>query len=531
MPGRYAPAPWELDWANQPDPFRRFAGTNVLNLPLITDDATPPYDQLFHSREAGRTLTPESLGLFLELSLGLTAWKEIQGTRWALRSNPSSGNLHPTEGYVVVPSLRHPFDNPGVYHYAPREHALEQRCVLSEAAWNALAAGWSEGTFLAGFTSVHWREAWKYGERAYRYCQHDVGHALGALFFAAAALGWRVAILSNLSDAQVAGLLGLDRTDDFAGAEAEHPEIIAAVVTEPEAAVPRTIGKDAVAGVRAGLWAGTANQLSPAGVNWDAIAAVVEATVKPPTAPVPLPALEKTASVPPGKLTGGPSAAAIIRQRRSAVAMDGRTGLPSKAFFRMLQRTLPYQPHLPWTAIDFPARIHLSLFVHRIEGLPPGHYVLVRDKTRLETFRAVCDNKFAWVHIAESGIPLYALTLGDCREAATNSSCFQAIAGDSAFSLGMVADFSRTLDEDGAWAYRRLFWEAGLIGQVLYLEAEAAGVRSTGMGCYFDDLVHQILGLSDNSWQSLYHFTVGGAVDDERLATHPAYAHLPRCPA
>ena len=528
MPGRYAPAPWELDWANQPDPFRRFAGTSVLNLPLITDDATPPYDQLFHSGEAGQTLTPESLGLFLELSLGLTAWKEIQGTRWALRSNPSSGNLHPTEGYVVVPSLRRPFNNPGVYHYAPREHGLEQRCVLSEAAWNALAEGWSEGTFLAGFTSVHWREAWKYGERSYRYCQHDVGHALGALFFAAAALGWRVVILSNLSDAQVAGLLGLDRATDFNGAEAENPEVIAAVVTEPAAALPRTIGKDALAGVRAGVWAGTANQLSPASVKWDAIATVVEATVKPSTASVPLPALAKTGPIPPREFIGGPSAAAIIRQRRSAVAMDGRTGLQSQAFFRMLQRTLPYQPHPPWTAIDFPARILLSLFVHRIEGLPPGHYVLVRDETRLETFRSACNDQFAWVHVIESGLPLYALALGDCREAATNASCFQAIAGDSAFSLGMVADFGRTLDEDGPWAYRRLFWEAGLIGQVLYLEAEAAGVRSTGMGCYFDDQVHQLLGLSDHSWQSLYHFTVGGAVDDVRLATHSAYAHLSR---
>ena len=64
---------------------------------------------------------------------------------------------------------------------------------------------------------------------------------------------------------------------------------------------------------------------------------------------------------------------------------------------------------------------------------------------------------------------------------------------------------------------------------MLYLEAEAAGVRSTGMGCYFDDVVHRLLDInvSDDSWQSLYHFTVGGAVDDKRLTTLPAYGHLP----
>ena len=36
--------------------------------------------------------------------------------------------------------------------------------------------------------------------------------------------------------------------------------------------------------------------------------------------------------------------------------------------------------------------------------------------------------------------------------------------------------------------------------------------------------MHEVLGLADNTFQDLYHFTVGGAVDDERLTTLPAYA-------
>ena len=81
--------------------------------------------------------------------------------------------------------------------------------------------------------------------------------------------------------------------------------------------------------------------------------------------------------------------------------------------------------------------------------------------------------------------------------------------------------------EYGAGFYRRLFWEAGLVGQVLYLEAEEAGIRSTGIGCYFDDPVHEAFGVSSRDWQSFYHFTVGGAVEDGRLTTLPAYGHLP----
>ena len=91
----------------------------------------------------------------------------------------------------------------------------------------------------------------------------------------------------------------------------------------------------------------------------------------------------------------------------------------------------------------------------------------------------------------------------------------------------MVAEFERPLRSHGAWFYPRLFWEAGAIGQVLYLEAEAAGIRSTGIGCYFDDAMHDILGLEDTTYQDLYHFTVGGAVEDTRLTTHPAYPDTP----
>ena len=68
--------------------------------------------------------------------------------------------------------------------------------------------------------------------------------------------------------------------------------------------------------------------------------------------------------------------------------------------------------------------------------------------------------------------------------------------------------------------------EVIFLGQILYLEAEAAGVRGTGIGCFFDDAVHGVLGLTDNRWQSLYHFTVGEPLEDARLQSLPAYAHL-----
>ena len=88
----------------------------------------------------------------------------------------------------------------------------------------------------------------------------------------------------------------------------------------------------------------------------------------------------------------------------------------------------------------------------------------------------------------------------------------------------MIADFDASLQAFGPSFYRHLFWESGVVGQVLYLEAEAAGARATGIGCFYDDPVHDVLGLAGHAFQSLYHFTVGIPVEDARLTTEPGYA-------
>jgi hypothetical protein len=90
----------------------------------------------------------------------------------------------------------------------------------------------------------------------------------------------------------------------------------------------------------------------------------------------------------------------------------------------------------------------------------------------------------------------------------------------------MLAEYETVLALEGPTFYTRLFWETGLIGQILYLEAEAAGIRGTGIGCFFDDVMHELLGVADRSWQSLYHFTVGGPVEDKRLRTIAPYDHI-----
>ena len=218
------------------------------------------------------------------------------------------------------------------------------------------------------------------------------------------------------------------------------------------------------------------------------------------------------------------------------MAFDGRTSISAETFFHMLQRVMPcadrgqFDRTMPWDCWPYDPAIHLMLFVHRVESLTPGLYVLVRDRRKLPFLQQSVNQAINWVPVpgCPETLPLYWLLEGDARQLAVQVSCRQDIAGDSAFSFGMLAEFEGGLRERGAWWYPRLFWEAGLLGQVLYLEAEAAGVRATGIGCFFDDPVHDIIAVKGLSLQSLYHFTIGGPVEDRRLQTLPPYGHVKR---
>ena len=516
---RFARSQGYLDWATQPDPFRRYHGAPLIELPRHQLAADVPYQALFDDGAVPRPIDLSSIGEFLRCSMGLSAWKQHGRARWALRVNPSSGNLHPTEAYLLHDGR--------TCHYAPREHALEERCVLGGEAWRAFM-GETGDAFMVGLTSIHWRETWKYGERAFRYCQHDVGHALGALRLSAAMLGWRLALLPAWSGCELGQLLGVHRDEDYVGAEREEPDCLAVVSAGECSAWLDRDRMPLVTAAAAGAWCGTANLLSTGHVEWPVIDEVVQATRYPGTQQPRGETARRRIVVP---VHGNPvdrSARDVVLTRRSAQAFDGRGRLPLDQFLAILRRLRPSAP--PWDTIDWPPQVHLVLFVHRVAGLQPGVYAYLRDDVLVE-WKAAMRPEFLWERFAETtpndssdSNDLFLLVPADVGPTAMRLSCDQGIAADGFFSLAMVARVEASLRERGDWFYRRLFWECGLIGQVLYVEAEAAGARGTGIGCFYDDPVHELLGLTGHAWQSLYHFSMGMPVDDARLGTEPGYA-------
>ena len=536
-----------MDWKNQPNPFRYFKGTEKISCPPLTTERSHLSFEAVLQRGAvpPADMSLQSISQFLHLAFGVTAWKQAGQSHWALRSNPSSGNLHPTESYVITSSADGL--SPGLYHYGPKDHMLERRAAFNVDHLGELLDSFPRGSFLVGLSSIHWRESWKYGERAFRYCNLDVGHAIASTRVAAAVMGWNIVVLDGLRDEIVAALLGTDRDADFIRAEGEHAELLAAVWPQLDVGcgrissrLPIYLNKDVVKTVvESGEWFGKANKLSRKHeADWDIIEDVSTASQKNVND---LTYINTSNTLVEGfcmnntKTGISISAEKLIRQRRSAINFDETTSMTLSDFFSMLFRVLPYEEApfssvsysdesghhskpIPWDSWPHNPTIHLLLFVHRVEGLESGIYFLVRDMSRFSHIKESFDKSLPWIPISNGfGIPLYYLYRGNVRSTAQRLSCNQNIAADGAFSIGMLAEFDTCLSTIGPWWYRRMYWEAGILGHIMYLEAEAIGLRATGIGCFFDDPVHDLLKILPRSYQSLYHLAVGGPVVDSRL--------------
>src|ERR1700694_748044 len=155
-----------LDWANMPDPFRHYEGVPVLDLPA--DPCSPDIPDLEVLQGACGAAAPHDGAAFLSqllfYSAAISAAKRVPSTgdKYALRVNPSSGNLHPTEFHFITRGLNQWPD--GLYHYRPSSHMAEQRAI-----GDFRIAG-SDAPIIFILTSIAWREEWKYRDRAYRYC-------------------------------------------------------------------------------------------------------------------------------------------------------------------------------------------------------------------------------------------------------------------------------------------------------------------------------------------------------------------------
>lgn len=484
---------WYLDWENQPNPFRRYLGAE--EIPLPPPEPPEPVDYFHSEPPAPRPWDVQQVAQLLYYSMAISAWKEVKshGARWSLRVNPSSGNLHPTETHLVACGVKGLED--GVYHFRVDTFTLERRAKgdtrgLLKQLHEQTGLPLSPATVL--LSSIFWREAWKYRHRAFRYCHHDLGHAVAAVCEALRGLGHTPQYRHRFNDASMAELFGLTESDEHPGA------IIGCCSSEPidlGTATGSTLS-----------FVGQPNALSEDAISYSSIEQVYEATCTAIPQPAPLPepqALrEGERIVLTHELRVRDDLWTLVRRRRSGVDFDGQTALDAAELGAILSRATE---SFPGDVADFRHEeggnflVHLFLYVHRVDGIQPGVYYYDRRAHEL-----------------------VAVEYGDAKRAAAGLSLGQAIAADSAFAVSLIADFRRAAYRWGERAYRAVHLEAGAIGQGLYLGAEAVGVQGTGIGAFFDDDVNHFLKLPPGM-EVIYHFTVGGAVDDPRIQVCKSY--------
>ena len=444
--------PHVLDWANMPNPFRHYEGVPVLDLPADPPDPETPASD-----------GPTFLSQLLYYSAAISATKLVPSTgfKYALRVNPSSGNLHPTEFHFVARGLKDWPD--GLYHYRPSSHMAEQRAI-GDLLLSGLGG---DAPIVFILTSIAWREAWKYRDRAYRYCLHDIGHAWQALTLAARAMGCDTYARDDFPDDEVARCCGL--------AEDEWPMLLVEI--------RRDAGREAE--VHETVWyGGRANQLSTERIAYPSIDAIHAATKLCITNAVePAPTGSGEIKLPP-PIKPTRSFGDVARTRRSALDFVG--GAQSIS--------LPQLSAILEAATEPICFIQLYLYVHRVDGLDPGVYRFWPERAELEQVKS-----------------------GDQRVAAAGLSLGQDLAGNACVAFSMIGDLDRATRAHGDRGYRYVHFEAGAIGHRLYLAAEALGLGATGIGAFYDEEVHRYLHLTPERGQVVYHFAIGYPVPDPRL--------------
>jgi len=499
-PSRYARSLGYMDWATQPDPYRNYIGSKQIKLPLSFENKTIAYKDIFDVEKTETApLCLESISQFFQFSLGLAAVKSYQGQSWALRCNASSGNLQPSESYLLSNDIEG-IEN-GLYHYGVKDHHLEQIASAKEKLEIP------KDSFVVALSSIVWREAWKYGERSWRYTQLDCGHAYKALEISAKILGWDIQVL-NTSDDEISSFIGLDDIKRYVPEESERADMLLLV---SKGVKDESVELD-ILQLKASLlkdgYFGEANILSSSRHNWEILEKIENAVSSSPSN-LPLVKSENNSL-----RACDYESKEIVLQRRSAQVMNKDDSHISKKEFETILLSVCSKENIP---------VNLVLFVHDVENLPSGLYILLGDKNKKDELQSLMKDIFLWEKVQSEVDDLYLLQGGDFKHIAKVISCDQDIAAHGAFSMGMLVEFDKQLQTYGAHRYKELYWNCGAIGQQLYLETTSLNLSATGIGCFLDDILHDVVGLENSLYQSLYHFTIGRGLVDSRLTNEKPY--------
>lgn len=197
----------------QPNPLPRantMTQEKIINLPKATTSKMTLEDAL-QKRRSERAYLDQALNL-KDIAQILWAAQGVTESSWGGRTVPSAGALYPIEIYLVVRKVEKL--EPGVYHYLPTSHQLNQ--VLAGDVSNKLAPAAFGQSFISQaaanlvIVGVFERTTSKYGERGNHYVYMEAGHAAQNVYLQATSLNLGTVSVGAFSDEAVQKLLNLD---------------------------------------------------------------------------------------------------------------------------------------------------------------------------------------------------------------------------------------------------------------------------------------------------------------------------------
>ena len=199
-----------------PVPMKRYprAAQTVLPAPREQSEFT----RVLTTRRTWRRFAPGKLALgdlatLLGLTFGVREWVSVPPLgRFAVKTSPSGGALHPIEAYVVARDVEG--IAPGIYHYDATRHRLELlRSGMTRDRMSDYVMGqrwFSEASAFVLMTAVFTRTQWKYRyPRAYRVVLAETGHLCQTFCLVATWLGLAPFCTMAMADSKIDRDLGI----------------------------------------------------------------------------------------------------------------------------------------------------------------------------------------------------------------------------------------------------------------------------------------------------------------------------------
>ncbi|NER78360.1 MAG: SagB/ThcOx family dehydrogenase [Leptolyngbya sp. SIO1D8] len=483
---------------SQPEPFKTYRLGSEIDLKPYLDEVKVSGQASYEDRSLAR------LSHFLINVYGLTAkLQTAYGQVFYLRSSPSAGGLYPTELYLV--SRGNTLLPAGLYNYQVRTHSLWR--FWDDHVWQPLQEGcfWHpalEQTQLAlVITSVFYRSAWRYRDRAYRRTCLDAGHVLGNLELAGALVDYRPHLIGGFADQMLNQLMYLDETTesvitvaalaDLLQVEQNLPRVTTTQPAKQQTNFPTIADGELLDYMHQATYIDT-----DIDVRWetrtvktiDSSPELQKSTsddkynfpfclkVSTLTSPIDwdeqLQGLERT-----------------ILRRRSTRRFSGEN-LTLDDLKTLLDFTYQSQHYIEQGLDGDPDYFDLSLIqsfiaVSGVDGLESGCYYYAPNAQELRQIR-----------FKNFRQELHYLCLG------------QDLGRDAGAVVFQTADLKQAIARHGDRAYRYLHLDAGHLGQRLNLAATRLGLGVSGIGGFFDDQVNEVLGIPDDE-AVLYITTLG----------------------